>query len=487
MFNPPVASLKKKLIWTNLLVSAGALLVASAALIAYEVSSFRLSLVRSLFIDAQIVGSNSASALLFGDPDSARNTLSALRASPNILFAGIYSPDGQPFAMYWRDTAGVPPALPQIPGAGTETHWFVDSEAILIRPVVLQGKRIGTVYLKADMTEVWTRLTRYAGIVIAVLLISLLAAFLLSSVFQRAVVRPIVQLAETARIVSRDKEYSIRAPAATTRDEVAVLVGAFNEMLAQIQGRDAALQTAQEELEQRVEQRTAELEAANRELEAFTYSVAHDLRSPLRHIQGYADALVEDFGAQLEPGAKDFLNRIVASSQHMGVLISDLLSLAHVGRQPLNLQVTGLGTLAREVLQSLEPETQGRNIEWRIGDLPFVDCDPGLMKQVLFNLFSNAAKYTRPRSPAVIEAAHTVADGEIVIFVRDNGVGFNMKYADKLFGVFQRLHRREDFEGTGVGLATVRRIIHKHGGRIWAEAEVNRGATFFFTVGAPKG
>ena len=264
---------------------------------------------------------------------------------------------------------------------------------------------------------------------------------------------------------------------------MAVLVEAFSEMLGQIQERDAALLAARAELEQRVAQRSAELETANREIEEFTYSVAHDLRSPLRHIQGFSDALNEEFGLQLEPAAKEYLGRIVTSTQHMGRLITGLLNLAQVGRQPMHLEVTALGAVAQEVLRDLKHETTGRQIEWRIGPMPSAECDPGLIRQVFYNLLSNAVKYSQPRNPAVIEMGRTTVDGQSIIFVRDNGVGFNMKYAGKLFGVFQRLHRREDFEGTGVGLATVQRIIHKHGGRIWAEAEVDRGATFFFTLG----
>jgi light-regulated signal transduction histidine kinase (bacteriophytochrome) len=257
-------------------------------------------------------------------------------------------------------------------------------------------------------------------------------------------------------------------------------------MLVQIQESDAALQTSQEELEQRVAQRTAELDATNKELEAFTYSVAHDLRAPLRHIQGFSNLLMESSGPQLEPGARKHLQRIDEGTQQMGRLIDDLLSLARIGRQEPRLQATGLNSLVQEVLRDLKTETEGRDIQWQVGDLPFVDCDPGLMKQVFYNLLSNAAKYTRPRKPAVIDIGQVSVEGQLVNFVRDNGVGFNMKYAPKLFGVFQRLHRKEDFEGTGVGLATVQRIIHKHGGRIWAEAEIDKGATFFFSLAAQK-
>jgi len=228
----------------------------------------------------------------------------------------------------------------------------------------------------------------------------------------------------------------------------------------------------------------AELAEANKELEAFTYSVAHDLRAPLRHVQGFSKALMEDFGTGISPAAKEYVDDIVQGTQRMGQLVDDLLSLARIGRQELRIQVTALGSLVEEVLRDLKRETQGRDIRWQIGELPFADCDPGLMKQVLFNLLANAVKYTGPRKPAVIEVGQIRVEGRPVIFVRDNGVGFNMKYADKLFGVFQRLHRREDFEGTGVGLATVQRIIHKHGGRIWAEAEIDKGATFSFSLAA---
>jgi len=167
----------------------------------------------------------------------------------------------------------------------------------------------------------------------------------------------------------------------------------------------------------------------------------------------------------------------------MGQLVDDLLNLARVGRRDVSLQVAGLESVINECINDLKTESQGRQIEWRVCPLPYVECDPGLVKQVFQNLLANALKFTRPRSQAVIEIGQKKEDGIPVIYVRDNGVGFSMKYADKLFGVFQRLHRPEDFEGTGVGLATVQRIIQKHGGRIWAEAELDKGATFYFTLG----
>ena len=235
-------------------------------------------------------------------------------------------------------------------------------------------------------------------------------------------------------------------------------------------------------LEQRVLERTTELEVANKELEAFSYSVSHDLRAPLRAVDGFSQAVLEDYGAQLPKEGRRDLQTIRDGAQRMGVLIDDLLKFSRLSRTPLNTQEVNTAKLVRNVLEDLKSQREGRQVEIRIGDLPECQGDAALLSQVWVNLISNALKYTRRCETAVIEIGFQLQQGEGVYFVRDNGAGFDMRYVNKLFGVFQRLHRADEFEGTGVGLAIVQRVIHRHGGRIWADAALNHGATFYFTL-----
>jgi signal transduction histidine kinase len=238
-----------------------------------------------------------------------------------------------------------------------------------------------------------------------------------------------------------------------------------------------------DELEERIAKRTEQLEATNDELEAFSYSVSHDLRTPLRHIASFARILVNDFGPAMAVEAREHLQRIEEAVRRMGLLVDALLRMAVLRRRPLRLSHSELNPIVDDVVTMLHGECNGRDVEWRIAKLPALDCDPILMAQVFQNLLGNALKYSRGRAKAVIEVdSIQQPDKPAIIFVRDNGAGFNLQYAEKLFGVFQRFHTDAEFEGTGVGLATVHRIIQKHGGMIWAEAEPDHGATFYFAL-----
>ena len=236
------------------------------------------------------------------------------------------------------------------------------------------------------------------------------------------------------------------------------------------------------ELEQRVQLRTTELAEANQELEAFGYSVSHDLRAPLRHVTSFVELLDRHAGASIDQKGQHYIRTISEAAKRMASLIDDLLLLSRLGRTTMAKVEVKIGQIVEEAIAQLAPETAGRRIQWKIGEMPQVMGDPVLLRNVMVNLLGNAVKYTRGREEAVIEVGSRMQDQEAICFVRDNGVGFDMKFVDKLFGVFQRLHRPEEFEGTGIGLASVRRIIHRHGGRTWAEGEVDKGATLYFSL-----
>ncbi len=309
---------------------------------------------------------------------------------------------------------------------------------------------------------------------------------------QRSFLRPINAVVTAANQLA-EGDLDARTGGVQGAAELVQLGRAFDVMAERLQKRQTEIEQAREEfsrlnedLERRVKRRTSQLEAANDELEAFSYSVSHDLRAPLRHIDGFTSMLEKHAADRLDETGKRFLKTISESARRMGMLIDDLLVFSRMGRAEMRKTTVDLEQLVREMIQNLEQDTRGRNIVWKNSQLPEVEGDSAMLRQVLVNLLGNAVKYSRPRDLAQIEiGCASETPDEAVIFVRDNGVGFDMRYAQKLFGVFQRLHRADEFEGTGIGLANVRRIILRHGGRTWAEAKPGEGATFYFSL--PKG
>jgi len=294
-------------------------------------------------------------------------------------------------------------------------------------------------------------------------------------VLTRRITTPLAQVTEAAESVA-DMRPHVHVEI-DREDEIGRLADSFNIMAARVE-------QSRIDLEARVEQRTAELQAANRELESFSYSVSHDLRAPLRAIAGFVQILDEDHGAQLDAQARKHLERVRVNAQRMGQLIDDLLSFSRIGRTAMSWQTVDLTSMATAIAEEAVAAS-GRPIALTIDPLPACHGEPSLLNQVIVNLISNAVKFTSKVPEPSIHVGSTSQNGETIYFVRDNGVGFDERYAEKLFGVFQRLHRVVDFEGTGVGLAIVHRIISRHGGRVWAEGKLNEGATFYFTLPSP--
>jgi light-regulated signal transduction histidine kinase (bacteriophytochrome) len=316
----------------------------------------------------------------------------------------------------------------------------------------------------------------FALLAVVVLGLGSVAAWGLS----RGLTQPLVELAAAAEAISRGDH--ARRVSAARDDELGTLARAFNGMAQSVEDGRRQLQEQLAQLEQRIAVRTEELVVSNRELEAFSYSVSHDLRAPLRSIDGFSQALLEDCADQLDEHGKDHLRRVRAATQHLADLIEDLLGLARVTRAELRREPVDLTAMAHRVVAELREREPGRPVDFRCGDGLAVDADPRLLRVLLTNLLGNAWKFTSRQPRPRIEFGWTPDGDRPAYFVRDNGAGFDMAYVTKLFGVFQRLHSAAEFPGTGVGLATVQRIVHRHGGRVWAEAAVGQGASFYFSL-----
>ncbi|MBT1695368.1 HAMP domain-containing protein [Fulvivirgaceae bacterium PWU4] len=474
--------IKRKIRWVILLTSAAVLLFTFSAYFVYEVVTFRQTYARQLSVLAKIVANNSTAALAFNIEEDANEILLALKAEKHILAAALYDKHGNLFTHYSQSDAApsLPRHLPQKQGS----HHFEDSNLVVLEPVTQNNNALGMLYLKSDMDAMYDRLRLYATIGSVVIALSFVVAYVLSNRLQRSISRPVHALTRTAKVVSEQKDYSVRA-LKSGNDEIGYLTDAFNQMLAEIQAQNERIQSFNQELELTIEKRTHDLEAVNKELEAFSYSVSHDLRAPLRSINGFSRILLEDHGHVLGEEGVQTLNTIMRNGLRMGQLIDDLLAFSRLGKQSvtrLNLDMT---SIAKTVTEELKGQ-YGNKTEVIIKQMPQIQGDSSMLRQVMQNLVSNALKYSMKKERPVVEIGSFKEHGEHVFYVKDNGAGFNMEYYNKLFGVFQRLHNGGEFEGTGVGLALVHRIITKHNGRIWAEAKENEGATFYFSIPSTK-
>ena len=457
-----------------LFVSGTALLLAYVSFLVYDFYTLRRNLIESLETQASMIGTNSETALLFDDPLAAETTLSALRGAPTILGAEIFRADGRSFTRYTRQGSLEHSIVPALPKGQKSEFWIQDGTVLLGHAIISDGKPIGTVYILAETKDVAHGARQFGMLSAGILLVCFAIALLATSAMRGLIIHPLENLAETARVVSRKKDYSVRAEIPRRKDELAFLVQSFNEMLDEIEKSRAVL-------EQKVAERTAELSAANRELEAFSYTVAHDLRGPLQQVSNIGFLLqvgAEAGGAREQMALLDNLN---AATTRMSSLIDNLLNLSRVASTPLQHVPIDMSRLARSILDNLVQGSE-RHIETVVAENCVAVADEGLMTVVLENLLRNAWKYSSRKNPAHIEFGCRHEGEETCFFVRDNGAGFDSSQINRLFHPFQRLHSQAEFPGTGVGLATVQRIVMRHGGRVWAIGTVGQGAEFCFTL-----
>ncbi|GAB4511917.1 MAG: hypothetical protein Tsb0026_15410 [Sulfuricaulis sp.] len=470
--------LRWKVVTIMLGLAAISLAIASAGLMWREYQEFEHKMEQRLTLLADVIGLNSTAALAFNDPAAAAEILAALDSDEHVMAGALYDARERLFVRYLR--SDIERQLPELaPSAGRTL--FADDTAELVRTIKLKGQPVGKVYLLADTTEWRDALWGYAGIVAILFIVVLTVGLFVSIWLQRLITEPIFNLVQLMRRVGQEGNYALRATKLGD-DELGTLVDGFNVMLDEIVKNRAELRQLNEELERRVLNRTEQLEMANKELEAFSYSVSHDLRAPLRAIDGFSRILLEDHAAALNTEGRDNLERVLKATQRMGSLIDDLLRLARVTRTEPSRSEVNLSVIAQEISKSLREQDPERRVRFELMPGLTTQGDPRLLRIALENLLGNAWKFTGKQPESQIELGIKHENGAPVYFVRDNGAGFDMTYANKLFSPFQRLHTADEFPGTGIGLATVQRIMRKHGGRIWAESAVGQGAAFYFTL-----
>jgi len=465
--------IRKKLLRVVFLINGVVLLVTCFTFLIYEFYVFRKATTEKLSTIGKIIAVNSTAALAFDDHDAAREILQSLKTEQHITAAALYDKNGKLFARF-PDTSAINnfPAAP-----GSMGYQFTQSSLQGFEPIKQDEKILGTLYLQSDIETMYDRFRLYIILMVVVILMSFVMAYGLSTILQRNIASPVLALAQTAKVISGQKDYSVRA-VKFGDDELGSLTDAFNQMLDQIQAQNESLGEFNKTLEQKVSDRTLQLELLNKELEAFSYSISHDLRAPLRGIIGFTSMLDEKYGSNVGEEGKRIIDIIKNNTLKMGNLIDDQLTFSRMSRQDIIKTRIPTGSLVNELVK--ESSAANPKIEWNIQPLPDTYGDLNAMRQVWVNLLSNAVKYSRHQQQPVISIGTFIQKDQQVFFVKDNGVGFDLKYRDKLFKVFQRLHNTAEFEGTGVGLAIVEKIISKHGGTVWVEAEKNKGATFYF-------
>ncbi len=479
-------SIRNKLIIIQAATAFIALLLCCSIFAYNGIKTYESASVRKTYSIARIVGANSISALVFMDQEAAAKTLEKMNGEPDIQDAILFDKRGRVFAKYSRssqlpiDTTGLRVINP---GTDNAMPRFSGGKFMVSYNVTQGNESLGTLYINVELVDLKRIIRSYLIAAGLVLIAGLLSALVASFFLQRTISERLLSLVEKTKEVAETGNYTIRV-SYDGKDEIAILSKEFNAMLVQIDNMQSSLKEVNQGLEQRVVERTAELETANKELEAFSYTVSHDLKAPLRAINGFTEILVSKYNDKIDEKGKELTRVIVKNSKKMGRLIEDLLEFSRIGRKEMLMTEVSMEDIMQQALREARNANPDRDITVNTEKLPPAIGDRNLLIQVWVNLISNAFKYTGHKEKAVISIGSYRDGADNVYFVKDNGAGFDMQYQDKLFKVFQRLHDADEFEGTGVGLANVNRIIMRHGGRVWADAKENEGASFYFSLPA---
>lgn len=478
--------LRRKLLGIMLLSSSVALLLATIAIVVYDTVDYAQQKVNDLRTQAQVLGQTSIAALSFNDAQAATEYLAALKAKPSVVAGALYSQDGKLFASYTKD--GTPTNIPKVQSPG----YRIFGDEVELYHLVLQPKSsqaAGTVYLRADLKQ-FSRAIRHMGIVLLVMLVSLGAGWWMSIRLQQLISSPILEIANVAQAVIDRKDYGLRA-AKHSNDEIGALTEAFNQMLSHIQERDAQLIAFNESLQKEIEERKQaqlalknnmqELARSNAELEQFAYVSSHDLQEPLRMVASYTQLLEKRYSEKFDEKGLLFMHYIVDGAKRMQQLIDDLLMFSRVGTRGKELQPLPIENVVHTALLNLRPAIMESGAQIHHDPLPQVMGDATQLTQVFQNLISNAIKFRGENIPQV-HIGVTKKDNYWQFAVADNGIGIEPEHFERIFVIFQRLHGRTDYPGSGIGLAICKKIIDRHGGQIWVESTPGQGSTFYFTL-----
>ncbi|MBW7471519.1 ATP-binding protein [Marinobacter sp. M216] len=465
--------LKTKLLLLTLSISTLGILLVCTSLVVVENENYQEQLESELHVIADILAEQSAAALLFEDDQQLSTIISSLRQIGTIEQVCVYNVAGRVVSALDESDDASCPALSVPPEVG-----FVGDYYRLLEPVMLDGDIVGQFYLMSRLEVLREHIRAFILVTFSIGIVIQMILAWVALRLQRLVSEPIFQLSDAAERIARDHDYSIRVPV-YGKDELGRLGSAFNEMIGTVQQQNLKILQSRDELERTVADRTSELSLANRELEAFSFSVSHDLRQPLRAIEGFGQALEEDCGDQLNETGRDYLSRIRTATVRMGGLIDGLLVLSRVSRQAMEIKQLDLSAMLEEIVEELRETTDPLPTYVRIQPGIRVVGDGRMIRVAFQNLLENAWKYTSKNGERRIAVTACEASDSITVAIRDNGVGFDMKYVDKLFVAFNRLHTPSEFVGTGLGLATVDRVVRRHFGEIYADSSVDKGACFY--------